>query len=454
MARFFLASRLTVIAAIPFVGVVTADAQVIRLQPPATVAKGTPQHPLYEPQLAIDPRDQNHWLAVSIVRGSAPRFPDTLKDQVCAAFVSADGGKNWQRHDFPVTGCADPWAVFTPDGQAIASMVAASAELPGQGSSGLVIFRSSDGGRSWDDHPIGLGPSHDHPVMTVDLGGSAHAGWVYLSSHRGIRADDGVRRYGPWIARSRDAGKTFDDPVTVVPNNIHNFAEMPVVLADGTLVVSFVDGYYPTEQLERDGAFERRRAWIIRSTDGGHTFSVPLFVNDACGRPPGFRLSALAADTSAGSSRDRLYFACREKGGGPIVVNYSADRGERWSPPIALHAPGGPGGDVTVEQRIPGLAVNNAGVLAVAWIDGRSVADHRCEESVFVSASVDGGRSFLPAVQVSRAPACSESTRVVSATGGDYFGLTSTPDGSFRLLWSEVRDGVSQLVLATVSVER
>src|SRR5437867_9018844 len=126
MASFSLASRLTVIAGILFVSVVTADAQAIRLQPPAIVAKGTPQHPLYEPQLVIDPRDQNHWLAVSIVRGSAPRYPDTAKDQTCAAFLSADGGKNWQRHDFPVTGCADPWAVFTPDGHAIASMVAAS----------------------------------------------------------------------------------------------------------------------------------------------------------------------------------------------------------------------------------------------------------------------------------------------------------------------------------------
>jgi hypothetical protein len=73
---------------------------------------------------------------------------------------------------------------------------------------------------------------------------------------------------------------------------------------------------------------------------------------------------------------------------------------------------------------------------------------------VFVTASIDGGRSFLPPVRVSTAPACTDETIVQSPTGGDYFGLASTPDGSFRLLWSEMRDGLSLLALATIRVDR
>jgi BNR repeat-like domain len=430
-----------------------AEGQSLRVQQPTLVARATPEHPFDEPHLAVDPRDGNHWLAATIVRGSAPTFPDVLRDQSCASFVSLDGGKTWDRHDFPVTGCADPWVVLTDDGQAIASMLAGAPSLPAQGTSGLLVFHSKDGGRTWDDLPIGLGPFHDHPVMAIDRSESPHHGWVYISSHRGIRADDGLRRYGPWIARSRDAGKSFDDPVSVIPNNVHNFAEMPAVLTDGTLVVSFVDGFYPTERVDRDGTFERRRAWVLRSTDGGHTFSVPLFVNDACGPPPSFRLSALAADTSSSSFRDRLYFACREKGGGTIVVNHSADRGERWSVPIPLSSPETAAG---VEERIPGLAVGRDGVVAVAWIDGRSAAGHHCEQSVFVTASLDGGQSFVPPVRVSNTPACDDETRAGSRspTGGDYFGFTATVDGAFRLMWAEVRAGVKQLVTTTVRVER
>jgi hypothetical protein len=45
------------------------------------------------------------------------------------------------------------------------------------------------------------------------------------------------------------------------------------------VIVSFVDDTWTWP------ALERRRAWVMRSNDGGTTFSVPLFVNDACGPP-------------------------------------------------------------------------------------------------------------------------------------------------------------------------
>ena len=125
-----------------------AEGQSLRAQQPTVVARATPEHPFDEPHLTIDPRDGNHWLAATIVRGSAPTFPDVLKDQSCASFVSVDGGKTWDRHDFPVTGCANPWVVLTDDGQAIASMLAGSPSLPGQGTSGLLVFHSKDGGRT------------------------------------------------------------------------------------------------------------------------------------------------------------------------------------------------------------------------------------------------------------------------------------------------------------------
>jgi hypothetical protein len=112
--------------------------------------------------------------------------------------------------------------------------------------------------------------------------------------------------------------------------------------------------------------------------------------------------------------------------------------------------------DAGVEERIPGLAVGRDGVVAVAWIDGRSAAGHHCEQSVFVTASLDGGQSFLQPIRVSNTPACDDQARAGSRspTGGDYFGLTATADGAFRLMWVEVRDGLKQLVTTTVRVER
>ena len=421
-------------------------AQTIVVDQPLVVARALNQRALYEPQLALNPTNPNHMLAIAMVAGSGNTVQDRIKAQTCASFVSMDAGRSWNRHDFAVTTCFDPWVVFTPTGAAVVSMLGVhSTARPGD--SNLLVFRSDDGGRTWDDNPVALGRGHDHPVLVIDTNGSSRSGWIYVSSHRGTRADDGTMRWGPWIARSRDGGKTFDDAVTVVPNNLHNLAEMPTVLSDGTLIASFVDASHQSSDKPNGVGFERRRAWIVRSRDGGHTFSIPFFVNDACGPPPGFRLSALAVDQSTTALRDRLYFACREKGAGPIVVNFSADGGEVWSDPIAVSAQ-----PDARPERIPGLAVNNRGVLLVAWIDAGTGAGHKCEEQVFVAASTDGGRTFSAPRTVSNVSGCDDAASVPSSTGGDYFGLVAMPDGRFRLLWSETPSGASQLVTSTIDV--
>ena len=93
-------------------------------------------------------------------------------------------------------------------------------------------------------------------------------------------------------------------------------------------IASFVD------ESRSPPRFERRRAWIIRSENGGSSFSTPFLVsNDVCGPPPVFQLSALVADASEGPSRDRLYFACRQSGGGTVVIVSSKDRGKTWNRP-------------------------------------------------------------------------------------------------------------------------
>ena len=362
-------------------------------------------------------------------------FPEGQDNQICAAFLSLDSGASWTRHDFNVSWCADPWVAMTPDGQTLVTMVGKHAALAQQGSSGLVAFHSIDNGRTWDSLPIGLGRSHDHPTMAVDLSAGPHRGWIYLSSHLWAEG----RRYGVYIARSRNGGKSFDDPVYVIPNNLHNLAEMPVVLTDGTLVESFVDATYTPDSggtQAREVLFDRRRAWVTRSSDGGFTFSAPFFVTDACGPPPGYRLSAFAADVSRGSHDGRLYFACQAAGGGPIVVTHSRDRGETWSPVTRMQTTARD----TIGYRIPGLAVNDRGAVLVALLGPSGNSDDHCG-NLYASVSTNGGTTFSSGVLVA---SC--------AGGGDYFGITAVPGGRFRLLWPETRDGVQQLRTAALDV--
>ena len=422
----------------------TLPAQTLTVGPSTVVGLAPVAHPIHEPHLAIDPAHPDHLLAAAFLSATPGlRFPAGQDDETCAVFLSLDSGTTWARHDFSTTWCADPWVALTPDGQALVTMLGKQVAFPAQGMGGLVAFHSGDGGRTWDSLPIGLGRNHDHPTMSVDLSQGPRRGWIYVASHRGRSADDGHYRYGVWIARSRNGGKSFDDPVFVIPNNLHNLTEMPVVLSDGTLIVSFVDATFTPDSGRTPAAgevlFDRRRAWVVRSSDGAFTFSPPLFVTDACGPPPGYRLSAFAADVSKGQFDGRLYFACRAAGGGPIVVTHSRDRGETWSPIVRMQATARD----TVAYPIPGLAVNDRGAVLVAWLGASGMASDPCGTNLYASVSTDGGATF------------SSRTLVAScAGGGDYFGITAVPDGRFRLLWPETRDGVQQLRTAALEVFR
>jgi len=331
--------------------------------------------------------------------------------------------------------------VITPNGRALVTTIGTHPAFPQQGPGGLVAYRSADAGRTWDRAPVGLGRSYDHTTMAVDTNRGARQGWIFVSSNHVTQIGDGVRRDVVEIKRSRDAGATFDEPVFVIPNNLRMLAEMPAVLSDRTLVESFVDAvqHVDTGGVARpEVIFDRRRAWVVRSTDGGHSFSAPMFVTDACGPPPGYRLSAFAADVSRGRFANRLYFVCREKGRGPIVLTYSRDGGETWTAARPVHTTS----PDSIGERIPAIAVNNRGVVLVAWIDALGGRDRACEQRVSVAASEDGGARFSSSQLVATSAACS--------TGGDYFGLLALPDGQFRLLWSDMGDG--ELRTTTIEV--
>ena len=137
--------------------------------------------------------------------------------------------------------------------------------------------------------------------------------------------------------------------------------------------------------------------------------------------------------------------------GGPVIVTSSGDRGETWSRP---EVPVGNSPDDTTARRVMTMAVNNKGVLGVIVVE-RKPNTPECLSTNFY-ASLDGGASFLSPTRVSSsscgtAPADEIAGRMIP-TYGDYFGLTSTPDGHFIAMWPEMRNGHSVLMTSTIEV--
>ena len=403
------------------------------------IARESKPRRISEPHLAIDSANSRHYLVSAFI---AETTQDAAAEQSCATFVSTDAGKTWTRHDFTIRGCGDPQVAILPDGHAVFAAVGRGVDAGSQARSLIHVYRSMDGGVKWESTPT-MVVGEDHPSLAVDFSGSPRRGWLYMTVNHFTTGGDGRRRVKMSIVRSRDGGQTFDDPVILSPNNLQTVSETPVVLSDGTLVASFVD-----EVLGRP-FFDRRRAWVTRSTDGGSTFSPPSFITDACGPPPTFQLSSLAVDGSAGPSRDHLYFACRQSAGGPIVVTSSSDRGENWTrPAVAV-------GDTRIDSdiwRVPVLAVNSSGTVGVMLVE-RHHSGETCHTVNFVGSS-DGATILGSALRISTA-SCGTSAEDEVAwrrfpTYGDYFGFAAQGDGRFRLVWPEMRNGTSTLLTASV----
>src|SRR5262249_16522113 len=356
-----------------------ADKSVIQVGENVHLSREIADRVLVEPNLAADFRNPNHLLGVSIVASTPSPWAAT---QDCAAFVTFDGGKTWSSHKFGIQVYGDPWVTIGADG---------TAYFIALGNNGLLAFRSPDGGKTWTDAPVSFGKGHDHAAIVADETNGRFGGTVYVISNRGQRSKENKPRWPVFVARSLDKGKTFQEPVYVTPSNLNLNSDNAVILSDGMLVVPFVDFQRNVDEFNSAGMLERRRSLVITSDDGGQHFSPPLLVSEACG--VGF--TSLAVDKSSTSFRDRLYFVCTNREQNGIYLDYSADRGEKWSDPIRVNQ-----AQNEIARRIRTVAVNKDGVVAVTWYDRRNDATGKCWD-IFLAASLDGGKTFLPEVRVS-----------------------------------------------------
>jgi hypothetical protein len=421
---------------------------VIRVGPDVHVSSGL-DRPLSEPHMAAHPANGNHLLAATIVGGppGKPRTDDWWQDLRCSAFLSTDGGKTWQRHDFEVIGCGDPWVGIAPDGNAVFTALGTTKSLGDQHN--LVVFHSPDGGKTWDSLPVGLGRGHDHQTVIIDGSSARTRGSVYILSGKGSRADDGKLRWTVFVARSMDGGKTFLEPVKVYPSNLNLNTELGAVFSDGTLLVSYRDFQRNVNDFRSGGILDRSRGWVLTSLDGGQNFSIPLFMSELCGGG----WTYLAVDSAASSPfRDRLYHTCNSSDRRKLYLYTSSDRGEKWSDAIPITTTT----DTTVKLGPVQVAVNKNAVVGVSWIESRTTGGRHCETMQF-SASLDGGKTFVPAKRVGAGTSCPDSVRNGAsfsrwATGGDYYGLVAAADGRFHLYWSDSRSGIFQNYSAAVEV--
>ncbi len=421
------------------------------------VSGDLPNLPHTEPHLAAHPTNPDNLVAVTTMI-------DASSTWTCAVFATFDGGTTWTRNNPTSKGisedCGDPWVAFGLDERVYFSAMIPEDSLE-RSVEKTTVFRSTDGGRTWSAPtrvPLGEGGSIDHPSIVVDTTRGPFSGVIYTIASQAFRPKEEKTNYHyhPIIlSHSTDGGRTFSTLTTIFPTNLVHQAGIPVVLSDGTVAFTL----YDFSPWNHNRLLDTRRIWVITSSDGGQTTSLPAFVAEISNDP---QFPTLAVDASATSPfRDRLYtvwtrFESTPRG---IFFVHSSDRGRTWSTPIRANDSLGE----ETEQRILEITVNNKGVVGVAWYDTRRGTTNTCFD-LFFAASLDGGVSFLPNVRVSDTPSCSDPNvpgNIIGSfnvadfwpAGGHYFGLTADAEGVFHALWADSRTGVYQLYTARIEVE-
>lgn len=432
----------------------------ILVAPNILVSRDDGDMPHAETMISVNPKDGKNLLGTSIV------FTNLEDGTTCKTYASKDGGYTWVATSFPERfdyGSADPQVAFGSRGTAYFSMLSSGK------SNATHFFRSEDGGFSWQKSKDLAGA--DRPQMIVDQTEGNFSGRIYISKMRTIRKLA--------VSRSEDDGRTFAETVEVPnPRGFFLLSTNPLVFSDGTLFVPYfawddTGGKTPPATLSE----------FVTSGDGGKTFSEPTKVLEQPFKkyvaPTELRGSFISYFNGVvyalDRRNDRVYLATSdERFGKPrVLFSYSGDKGKTWSV-VQQVSPDAP---VESSQFQPMIAVNNEGIVGVAWFDTRD-AKNQDSYNLYFTASIDGGQSFLPARRISSEPSfpagarnltpfSAESNATAKATslrlrtsfgrwgdGGDYMGFTADSEGIFHPFWIDSRTGTSQVWTCRITVNR
>jgi hypothetical protein len=413
------------------------------------------------------------------------------------AYVSKDGGQTWTNVHPPHGSyrfLTDPALAFDADGHLYWSNVASHDSVGGAFSDvSVIVERSDDGGITWTD-PVTVAKGNgtvsnggsnalfnDKDWIAVDRGTSAYRGSVYVTWARQQYRQDVQTESPIYFVRSRDGAVTWTSgteisgssplcsgqgatgPTTRCDQNDAGFST-PIVAPDGTIYVAFLNH-------EAQGASLRDQVLLVRSSDGGDSWSDPRpivgLIHDGSGDYPSnwrgdstltgcqFRIFAagnLTMSTAKGNAGQLYYVYAENLDPGAtartnIMATTSVDGGATWSAPTLVSSSAS-------DQIFPWAAAGPDGRLRVGYVDrartappgqtcvyGYTLATAKnLAATAFTTERLDTGVSVASDARWFRNTAVNgTNTRFI----GDYTNIAIGPDGSVWASWTDMRETVT-----------
>jgi hypothetical protein len=423
-----------------------------------------------EPYVAADPANPQHLVATF----QQDRWNDG-GDNGNITVVSDSGGKSWTlattQPAFTVcegatagsasffNRASDPWVSYSPDGKTVyQASLAFNADGPAFGGvSSVQVSTSTDGGVTWNAPvAVRVDPSftvlNDKESVTADPlhASNAYVVWDRLISPS-VNANPSAFVHTPafrgpaWFSMTTDSGKTWS-PARMIydPGQKNQTIDNQIVVepagpAKGTLI----DGF--TQLLTKGGKGNPStvaNVAVLRSTDGGATWSAPVIVSQLTDAPVsiagvGVRTGDIIPAFTADPATGNLYAVWQDgrfspDGQAKIAFSMSTDGGLHWSTAVRIdQSPG------DVPAFTPQVHVNADGTIGVTYYDlqNASAPNPGLTDAYLVTcpaATSDCGNaaSWATGGQTLLSTTGSfDMTTAPNAAGyfvGDYEGLTST----------------------------
>jgi len=370
----------------------------------ASTAAGSLNYPdaEVEPYVTVDPTNPLHLVAMF----QQDRWNDGGSNGDVVV-VSTDGGASWHlassQPKFTICQGAtsgspgffdrttDPWLSFSSDG-AIVYAIADSFNANGPafgGASSIIVSRSLDGGMTWDTPVTARFDAsttvlNDKESVTADPFASrvAYATWDRLVSPS-TNANPGAFNVSPafrgpaMFSKTTDGGVTWSQgrPIFDPGQENQTIGNQIVVPTAGPARGVLIDGF--ALLLNKGGLGNHRRQSIsvavIRSTDGGTTWSPPIIVSDLRIAP--VRIAGQGVRSSdelpefAAAPDGTLYAVWQDRrfsptGASKIALSRSTDGGLSWSAPVRVdQSPG------DTPAFVPQIHVTPGGTVGLLYYD-------------------------------------------------------------------------------------